>query len=364
MFEDSPAVASPLVLSNHTSINNTLRSILDDLTQNPQLVVGFDSEWNVDLTAHGRLLNKGPPAVVQIAYKENIYILQIGEMLQRKALPEQLLNFLREPKVVKAGCRVNGDLWQLAAACGLPPDSFPGALDLACFAKDRYLVTRANMSLVDLVANILGQCLPKLDGERISNNWSDAELSAAQITYAARDAYASLKLYTEISKHSLPTNMTDNTTPGTSVLLLTDDNKKLAARGVISAAALEEKFHGINLTRTRTVVTVQEILIPGAIIGKNDRNKPLKDLGSVPFDVLAHQSHVRVVNGAYNLPQIGILSSVSPAQLSKPSSEQVEDQPDSNLSSLADDLAALDEGDSSFEESESTVPATQTESQH
>ncbi|KAJ7742021.1 hypothetical protein B0H16DRAFT_1861405 [Mycena metata] len=173
--------------------------------------------------------------------------------------------------------------------------------DLAAFAKDHFLITKANLSLADIFAVIFQQCLPKNDTERVSSNWSDQELSASQLEYAARDAYASLLLYHEINKTPLPLSFptTETTSCGTPVLLLTDDNKKLAARGVVLAAASGEKFHGENVTKTRTVITVQEVLIPGAIIGQNKekggtRKLSLQDFGKVPFDILAHRSHVRI----------------------------------------------------------------------
>lgn len=222
-------------------------------------------------------------------------------MLSRKTLPVELINLLRSSQVIKAGRQVNGDLQRLAVAAGYPPNHFCGALDLAAFAKNRFLITKATVSLAELFALIFHQCLPKNDTERVSSNWSDQELTNAQLEYAARDAYASLLLYHEINKTPLPLpfSTTATTLCGTPVLLLTDDNKKLAARGVVSTAASEEKFNGENLTKTRTVITIQEILIPGAIIGQNKEKStgyklPLKDFGKVPFDILAHRSHVRL----------------------------------------------------------------------
>ncbi|KAJ7148829.1 hypothetical protein C8R46DRAFT_1310914 [Mycena filopes] len=268
-----------------------MRNILDDLPRTGHIVVGFGSEWNIDISPHGRLAQQGPPAVLQIAYKDPSYTLtEIGEMLKRQSLPSELLNALREPRIIKAGRSVNSDLRRLATACGQPPGSFLGALELGSFAKDRFLVARANLSLVDLVASILGRRFPQHYSERISSNWSDSDLTTIQQQYAARDAYAALTLYKKINETPLPVAMDQLTPCGTSVLLLTDDNKKLAARGVISPASTLEMFNSANLTSTRTVITVQEVLLPGAIIGQNDKKQSLKSYGDPPFDVLAHRS--------------------------------------------------------------------------
>ncbi|KAJ7752488.1 hypothetical protein DFH07DRAFT_774427 [Mycena maculata] len=261
MFVSPEFVRQPQELDTQISINNVMRSICDEIPVNGNIVIGFDSEWNVDVAPHGRLSGQD----------------------RRDA---EFVNLLRSPQVIKAGRQVNGDLQRLAVAAGYPPNYFSGAVDLAAFAKTRFLVTKATLSLADLFAVIFHKCLPKNDAERVSSNWSDKELSDAQKEYAARDAYASLLLYHEINKTPLPLPFSTTATMpcGTPVLLLTDDNKKLAARGVISPAASEDKFNGENLTKTRTVITIQEILVPGAVIGQNKekgsgRKLSLQDFG-------------------------------------------------------------------------------------
>ncbi|KAJ7206804.1 hypothetical protein GGX14DRAFT_637030 [Mycena pura] len=272
LFSTPDFVCAPTVLDSETAINNAMRAILDDVPEGGQLVVGFDSEWNVDMTQYGRFGGRSPPAVVQIAYRDSVFILQVGEMLSRQRLPEQLVNLLRHAQVIKAGRQVNGDLGRLATAAGRLPGDFCGALDLASFAKQRFLIKKATVSLADLVAALLHQCLPKPASERISTNWGDDELSQAQLESAAPP-----------------------------VILLTDDNKKPAARGVISPNSTQASFSGVNVatTKTRTVLSIHEVLIPGAIIGINkDANQQkctLADFGSTPFEILAHRSHVRIV---------------------------------------------------------------------
>ncbi|KAJ7694715.1 hypothetical protein B0H16DRAFT_1751001 [Mycena metata] len=325
MFVSPDFVRKPEQLDTQVSINNLMRSLCDEIPVNGHIVIGFDSEWNVDVAPHGRLSGQGPPAIAQVAYKDRVYVLRIGEMLSRKALPAEFVNLLCSSQVIKAGRQVNGDLQRLAVAAGYAPTYFCGALDLAAFAKDRFLITKAN--------SITRRYLCK----RVSSNWSDQELSDAQLEYAARDAYASLLLYHEINKTPLPLPFpTTETTPcGTPVLLLTDDNKKLAARGIVSAAASAEKFHGENLTKSRTVITVQEILIPGAIIGQNKeksggRKLSLKDFGRVPFDVLAHRSHVRI-------------KPIGPVTDMQPNDSPMPDAPEPNVHMPVDVQPPLDE---------------------
>ncbi|KAG6870957.1 hypothetical protein C0992_012035, partial [Termitomyces sp. T32_za158] len=212
-----PHSCVPQVLDSASEINNAIHGILNDLPMSSKelqsgekLVVGFDSEWNVDTSGLGHIVSCGPPAVIQIAYQNQVYILQIGEMLSRKKLPEELRNFLKDSRVIKAGRLVNGDLRQLAIAAGEDPAAFQGGLDLASFAKQRLLITNARISLEELTAVILGKCLAKNRTERISSNWTDQELTANQINYAACDASASLCLFHKISKSSEPTSLSSS----------------------------------------------------------------------------------------------------------------------------------------------------------
>ncbi|KAJ7705637.1 hypothetical protein B0H16DRAFT_1901821, partial [Mycena metata] len=330
LFVDPECVVHPSKLDDATAINNVMRSILDDLSRanDSHIVVGFGSEWNIDITPYGCLAQQGPPAVLQLAYKDQVHVLQIGEMLKRQALPLQLLNLLQEPRVIKVGHSVNADLRRLAAACGKPPATFTGALELGNFAKDRFLIGKANISLVDLVASILGQRFPQHYSECISSNWSDSDLTTIQQQFAAREAYVALFLYQKINKTPLPVPMDQDTPGGTS---------KLAARGVVSPAAALGTFNDTSLTSTHTVITVREVLIPGAIIGQNDKKRSLKDYGNPPFDILSHRSHVRVVpyhpaNVAPPPPPLFMSEPLHPDLL------QTAAEPPADFASLAEDL--------------------------
>ncbi|KAG6891629.1 hypothetical protein C0992_001314 [Termitomyces sp. T32_za158] len=300
-----PPSCVPQVLDSVSAINNAIRGILNDLPMPSELqsggnlVVGYDSEWNVDMSGLGHVVSRGPPAVVQIAYKDQVFILQIGEMLSRKSLPQELCNFLKDSRVIKAGRLVNGDLNQLAIAAGEDPGTFQGGLDLASFAKQRLLITDARVSLAELTAVILGKCLAKNRTERVSSNWNDQELTTDQIQYAACDAYVSLCLYNKISQSPEPTSISSTSNladlVGQPVVVLTGDKKKIAARGVISKAVTHPSFDNINITLTRTVVSIQEIMIPATVMTQH-RHQPLSSMGSVPFDVVVHRSHIRTFN--------------------------------------------------------------------
>ena len=46
------------------------------------LVVGFDCEWNVEISEHGRV-ERGEIAIIQIVYADRVLILQVCELSDR-----------------------------------------------------------------------------------------------------------------------------------------------------------------------------------------------------------------------------------------------------------------------------------------
>jgi hypothetical protein len=69
------------IKKSESAINDAMRTIIDDLhpdDSNAKIVVGFDSEWNVEVSGNGNVVQRGKTAIIQIAYKERIYILQVS----------------------------------------------------------------------------------------------------------------------------------------------------------------------------------------------------------------------------------------------------------------------------------------------
>lgn len=100
-----------------------------------------------------------------------------------------LKQLLQNPRILKVGLSVAGDLKYLQDACAsaLP---FVGAVDLARFAKDRLVISSAKIGLADLCAKVLGKRVNKNVAERISSAWDREQLSKSQIRYAVLDVYA------------------------------------------------------------------------------------------------------------------------------------------------------------------------------
>jgi len=71
------------VRDNESAINAALSTIINDLPTEasaPDLVIGFDAEWNVGVSDSGAF-TRGEIAVIQIAYEKRVYIIQVRHLL-------------------------------------------------------------------------------------------------------------------------------------------------------------------------------------------------------------------------------------------------------------------------------------------
>jgi ribonuclease D len=153
-----------------------LQRALADIRQ--EGVVGFDTETRPAFTRGEDYL----PCLVQVATARRVYLLQ----LQRLDFSQAIAEFLGDPHIVKAGVALAGDLGQLQRLFPLQPAS---VVDLGRVARHHGC---RQTGLRNLAALFLGARIPK--GAR-TTNWAAPRLSAAQIRYAATDAWAGRELY-------------------------------------------------------------------------------------------------------------------------------------------------------------------------
>ncbi len=140
--------------------------------------IGFDTETRPAF----RKGESHPPALAQVATARAVYLFQ----LQQQDFSGAIAGLLGARDIVKVGVSVAGDLRQLKA---LFPAEEASVLDAGMVAKRHGL---RQTGLRNLAAIFLGIRIPK--GKRTSN-WAAPKLSAAQITYAATDAWACRELY-------------------------------------------------------------------------------------------------------------------------------------------------------------------------
>ena len=141
-------------------------------------VVGFDTETRP-------AFKKGeshPPCLVQAATARAVYLFQLRQLDVFQVLAE----LLAEPRIVKVGVALANDLRPLKL---LFPFIERNVLDLGVIARRSSL---SQTGLRNLAGIFLGFRIPK--GARTSN-WAAPRLTAAQITYAATDAWACRELF-------------------------------------------------------------------------------------------------------------------------------------------------------------------------
>jgi len=141
-------------------------------------VLGFDTETRPAFRKGESHL----PALVQVATENAVLLFP----LQRLDCSAALAAVLAAPAIVKAGVSLAHDLRQLKI---LFPFVESSMLDLGLLARRHGL---KQTGLRNLAAIFLGIRIPK--GNRTSN-WAAPRLSAAQIGYAATDAWACRELY-------------------------------------------------------------------------------------------------------------------------------------------------------------------------
>ncbi|KAJ7664273.1 hypothetical protein B0H17DRAFT_952109, partial [Mycena rosella] len=271
--------------SSAENIGDDIAKIFSDLNTNDEtakLVVGFDAEWNVDLTARGA---PHPTAIIQVAYNKSVYIFQIGHF--KGQLPAPLLAFLATGQIIKAGRNVKQDLARLAKEAGV--EAFSGGVDLARLAKDLGVISDARMGLPDLCARVLGEKLEKPNHIQISQEWDNVDLSAEQVEYAALDALASLAIYTRLVKTQPAGKISETTLPGTPVSVHNTDGHPIA-RGIISKNT--SPLAGSSpVTKTRIRITISEVLVPAALVSLHNK-QPLMSFGPAPFDIVCTRSNI------------------------------------------------------------------------
>ena len=149
-------------------------------------LIGFDTETKPTFVK-GPL---NPPSIMQLACIDKVYIFQ----LDNESLYKKLFPILSNENITKCGVSVDRDLIELMYLSPFDPLSF---VDLGNIARD-YDVP--HHGLRGLVAMFLKHRISK--GAQISD-WSKTVLSPSQITYAATDAWISLKLFEAFEQNDL-----------------------------------------------------------------------------------------------------------------------------------------------------------------
>ena len=173
---------------------------------------------------------------------------------------------------------------------------FGGAVDLGAMAKERNAVNRATIGLADLAATVLRRHLPKDPAIRVSTEWDKAELPESHFKYAVLDVYATWYIFQTLSTSMVGQPVDSTTSGGTPVSLFSSDLTLVVAHGHI-APDRPSKYVGVNLTKTRALITITEIVVPGHLVSgellPSSEDTPLSSLHKEPFNMVCKLRHLR-----------------------------------------------------------------------
>jgi ribonuclease D len=145
-------------------------------------ILGFDTESRPSF----RKGHKNKVSLIQLANRNLACLFRINKI----GIPEELVNVLADPKVVKAGVAVHDDIRFLKKVKKFSPAGF---IDLQQFVKDFGI---QSSGLKKLTAIVLGFRISK---RQQVTNWEADELSEAQQVYAATDAWVCREIYSKLT---------------------------------------------------------------------------------------------------------------------------------------------------------------------
>ncbi len=141
-----------------------------------------------------------PPALIQMAGAEAVYLFQI----QRLRKPEPLISLLASPDILKAGVAVQDDMRKLTEWRPFFPAGFA---EISEITQKAGIVNTGLRNLAAIFLKIRITKRPQV------SNWSLPNLSRAQLRYAATDAWVSRLLYEKVSGLEFQASLSSETRP-------------------------------------------------------------------------------------------------------------------------------------------------------
>lgn len=149
--------------------------------------IGFDTETKPCFIAK---VPRNKMAILQLSSYTNAYIFR----LQQLGVPKQLADLMSNPFVLKVGAAVHDDIRGLQSYSYFTPRGF---IDLQKLAGEFGIEEK---SVRKMSAIILSR---KVSKSQQLSNWESAELSSAQLKYAATDAWICLKMFDVLKQEGI-----------------------------------------------------------------------------------------------------------------------------------------------------------------
>lgn len=157
-----------------------VKEACDYLKEEP--VLGFDTESKPAF----RKGEYNPVALIQLATSQKVFLFRVNLI----GVPRELSELLTSTEIIKVGAGIRDDLSELRRLANIEPQGF---LELGSAAS---LANIEQKGLRKLGAIVLGFRISK--AAQVSN-WEREELTEQQISYAATDAWVSLKVYERLA---------------------------------------------------------------------------------------------------------------------------------------------------------------------
>ncbi len=149
-------------------------------------LLGFDTETRPTF----RKGKRNKVSLIQLATDDLAVLFRIN----RIGLPEELIELLSVPSVIKAGVAIHDDIRFLKGVKKFSPEGF---VDLQSFVKDFGI---ESSGLKKLTAIVLGFRISK---RQQVTDWEAEQLSEAQLIYAATDAWVCHQIYRKLTDRRL-----------------------------------------------------------------------------------------------------------------------------------------------------------------
>ncbi|MDR0333219.1 MAG: 3'-5' exonuclease domain-containing protein 2 [Dysgonamonadaceae bacterium] len=150
-----------------------------------QSIIGFDTETRPTFTSG----KSNKVALLQLSTEDTCFLFRLNLI----GYPDALKDIICNSSVKKIGLSLRDDFAAMRKRTGLTPENF---IDLQVFA-DKFGID--DNSLQRIYAIIFGKKISKT--QRLSN-WEAPQLSYSQLTYAALDAWACLRIYNHLMNGS------------------------------------------------------------------------------------------------------------------------------------------------------------------
>lgn len=153
-----------------------IKAAIDEIRQAE--IIGFDTETRPSFKK-GQSYNV---ALIQLATPDRCFLFRTNMI----GFPKELTDVLEDPTLLKVGLSIHDDFHCLSKIHPVEPQSF---VDLQSYVKNFRIIDN---SLSRLYGILFGERISK--GQRLSN-WEAATLTEAQLSYAAMDAYACIRIF-------------------------------------------------------------------------------------------------------------------------------------------------------------------------